>query len=199
MQHYVRVFPEKVAGIVLIDSTSVDLKELDDLELPVLDAVDTDETWLKKCCSYSLMKQDELKEIINPSLTDRQKNLPLHLQERLLHFQVIPNLYKTLYSELCNWKKDADLIRDLSDFPDLPLIVIGRDKEYNIELGTVDGFPEWELRILEGKWEELIRKQAKLSKHSELVFAKDFSHSIYLDRPKIIIDAIERLIKSSFK
>lgn len=64
------------------------------------------------------MKQDELKEIINPSLTDRKKNLPLHLQERLLHFQVSPNLYKTLYSELCNWKKDADLIRDLSDFPD---------------------------------------------------------------------------------
>lgn len=26
VQHYVRVFPEKVAGIVLIDSTSVDLK-----------------------------------------------------------------------------------------------------------------------------------------------------------------------------
>lgn len=59
----------------------------------------------------------------------------------------------------------------------------------------MDGFPEWELRILEDEWEEFIRKQAKLSKHSELVFAKDSSHSIYLDRPEIIIDAIESLIK----
>ncbi|MED5099325.1 MULTISPECIES: alpha/beta fold hydrolase [Niallia] len=194
-QHYAKVFPEKIAGIVLIDSTSVDLKELDELELQVLDETGTDEVWLEKCHSYSLMKPAELKEIVKPTLTDKQKNLPLHLQEHVLDFQTSPALYKTMYLEMCNWKKDGERIKRLGVFPNLPLIVIGRDKEYNIQLGIAEGLPEWEMRKLEDKWEELIMKQARLSKDSELIFAENSSHSIYLDRPDVVIKAIKSLNK----
>ena len=73
-QHFAKEHPEQVAGIVLVDSTSINLKELDDLDLPVLDEGDTDEIWMEKCYSYSLMNQEELKEKINPSLTEKQNN-----------------------------------------------------------------------------------------------------------------------------
>lgn len=199
VQHYAKVFPENVAGMVLVDSTSVDLKELDELELPVLDEDESDEVWLKKCYSYSLMRQEELKELVNPSLTDKQKDLPLDVQQQLLNFQVNPSLYKAMYLEISNWKMDADVIRNLEDLSDIPLIVIGRDKEYNIKLGTMDGFPEGEMRLLEDKWEELIMKQAQISKNNELIFAKESSHSIHIDRPDIIITAIDNLIQNTSK
>ena len=196
VQHYAKVFPENVAGMVLVDSTSVDLKELDELELPVIDEDESDEVWLKKCYSYSLMKQEELKELVNPSLTDKQKDLPLDVQQQLINFQVTPSLYKAMYLEISNWKMDADVIRNLEDLVE---IVIGRDKEYNIKLGTMDGFPEGEKRLLEDKWEELIMKQAQISKNNELIFAKESSHSIHIDRPDIIITAIDNLIQNTSK
>ena len=59
VQHFVKKHPEKVAGIVLVDSTSVDLKVLDDLNLPVLNEESTDEFWMKKCLAYSQMKTEE--------------------------------------------------------------------------------------------------------------------------------------------
>jgi len=196
-QHFAKEYPEKVAGIVLVDSTSVDLKELDELELPVIDDGETDDAWMKKCYTYSLLEQDKLREIINPSLTDKQKSLPLYVQQLLINFQLYPSLYKAMYSEIYNWKKDAELIKNLGYFPDIPLIVIGRDKEYNIQLGISEGLPEWEMRLLEDKWEELIVNQAKLCKNSELIFARESTHSIYTDRPDIIIEAINKLVNNT--
>lgn len=194
-QHFVKEHPEKVAGIILVDSTSVDLKALDELDIPVLNEGSTDEIWMEKCVSYSLMNQEELREIINPTLTEKQKQLPLYVQQRLINFQINPSLYKAMHSEISNWKQDAETIKKLGDFPNIPLIVIGRDKEHNIRLGTKDGLPEWELRLFEEKWQELIMNQVNLSQNSKLIIAKETSHSIHIDRPDIVIESITWMAK----
>ncbi len=59
-QHFAKSHPQKVAGIILVDSTSVDLKELDALDLPVMDEDEADEVWLDKCKSFSFMEQEQL-------------------------------------------------------------------------------------------------------------------------------------------
>ena len=196
VQHFAIEYPDKVKGLVLVDSTSVDLKELDDLNLPVLDEEGTDEKWMEKCSSYSIMEQEELRKVINPSLTEKQKHLPIYIQQLLIDFQINPYLYKAMYSEITNWKNDAKIIKSLGKFPDIPLIVIGRDKEYNIKLGTMDGLPEREIILLEEKWQELIVSQAKLSQNSELIFAKESSHSIHLDRPEVIVHSLRSIINN---
>nr|WP_318281074.1 alpha/beta hydrolase [Paenibacillus bovis] len=193
VQHFAKEYPEKVAGIVLVDSTSVDLQELDDLDLPTLDEEDTDELWMQKCQTYSLMDQRELEKMLKPTLTDKQKLLPAHIQQRILDFQVNPSMYKAMYSEIKHWKQDAEVIKSLGEFPEIPLIVIGRDKDYNITLGMKEGLPESEIRILEEKWEELIVQQAQLNKCSELIIASEASHAIYMDRPDVVVGAIKRL------
>lgn len=95
VQHFVQLHPENVKGIVLVDSTSVDLRILDELDLPVLNE-DSDEKWMEKCLLYSNMNQEELREMINPSLTEKQKLFPLQIQHRLMDFQTNPNLYKAM-------------------------------------------------------------------------------------------------------
>lgn len=193
VQHFVKKYPKKVAGVILVDSTSVDLKVLDELNLPVLNEESTDEIWIEKCDSYSLMNHEELRGIINPTLTEQQKRLPLYVQQRLIYFQIIPTLYKAMRSEISNWKKDADIIKSLGAFPNIPLIVIGRDKEYTIRLGTDDGLPESELRLFEEKWQELILSQVNLSQRSRFILAQNSSHSIHMDRPDIIIESINNI------
>lgn len=199
VQHFSKEYPEKVAGIVLVDSTSVDLEELDHLDLPILDEGETDVKWLEKCHSYSLMKVEELREVLNPSLTEKQKDFPFNIQQLIIEFHVNPSMYSAMYSEISNWKKDAAIIKGLGEFPEVPLFVIGRDKAYNIKLGKMDGLPECELQLLEKKWQELIMRQANLSKNGELIFAKKSGHSIHMDRPDLLIEAINKIIKLSGK
>ena len=148
-QHFVKEHPKKVAGLVLVDSTSVELKILDELDIPVLNEGSTDEISGGKMRFYSLMSQDELREIINPTLTKKQKQFPFDIQKRLINFQINPSLYKAMHSEISNWKKDAETIKNLGEFPNAPLIVIGRDKEHNIRVGIEGGLPESELRLFE--------------------------------------------------
>ncbi|WP_343042454.1 alpha/beta fold hydrolase [Ornithinibacillus caprae] len=107
VQHFAKEHPLKVAGVILVDSTSIDLEELDTLDLPVLDGEDSDEIWMRKCYSYSLMNKEELRGIVNPSLTEKLKLLPLDIQERFINFQINPSLYKAMYSEISNWKKNG--------------------------------------------------------------------------------------------
>ena len=98
-----------------------------------------------------------------------------------------------MHSEIIHWKEDAELIKRLGDFPNIPLIAIGRDKEYSIIAGIDEGYPEWELRKYEDKWQELIINQADMSSNSQLVFAENASHLIYLDRPDVILKSIRSL------
>ncbi|UTE76730.1 alpha/beta hydrolase [Rossellomorea sp. KS-H15a] len=194
VQHFAKVHPEMVAGVILVDSTSVDLKELEKLDLPVLNQ-DTDEMWIEKSLEYSTRSEQELLEILKPSINEKHCQFPKTIQQKLLDFQVNPLLFKAMASEIKEWTKDAEVIRSLGDFPDVPLIVIGRDKEYSIQSELDNGIPEWELRVFEEKWEELITHQSKLSLQGELVFASDSGHSVFLDRPDLIIECVHKMVR----
>lgn len=193
-QHFAKSHPYKVAGLVLVDSTSVDLQELDELDLPVLDKDETDEVWLEKCKSYSLMEQEQIRRKINPTLSGKLKLIPNEVQQRLLDFQIRPSLYKAIYSEISNWKQDAKIIKSIETTLNVPLIVLGRDKEFSIKLGTQVGLPDEELRIFEEKWQELITRQVNLSNNRKILFVRNSSHSIHIDRPDIVIQSISELV-----
>ncbi|TAA66096.1 alpha/beta hydrolase [Planococcus salinarum] len=194
-QHFTKVYPHKVKALVLVDSTSHDLEKLNTLDLPVLNQNSSDKEWLESCKIYADLNEKELSKIVQPILTENQKKLPLPVQERLIKFQQKPDLYKAMKSEAENWKADAKIIKELGPFPDTPLLVIGRDKEYVIQQGIEEGIPESELQLLENTWQQLIKEQAKLSKKSRLVFAKQSGHSMHLDRPDFMIATIQEISK----
>ncbi|WP_252504038.1 alpha/beta fold hydrolase [Sporosarcina sp. Marseille-Q4943] len=193
-QHFVKSHPQKVAGLVLVDSTSEDLRELDELSLPVLNNDDTDKIWLEKCKSYSSMEKEQLKRLINPSIPEKLKSIPEKVQQRLLDFLVRPSLFKAMYSEISNWKKDAEMIKSIETTLNVPLIVLGRDKEFSIRLEMQDGLPEEELRVFEEKWEELITRQGNLSNDNKILFVNGSTHSIHIDRPDIVIQSISEIV-----
>ncbi|MBN8191216.1 alpha/beta hydrolase [Bacillus sp. NTK074B] len=191
-QHYVKVHPEMVAGMVLVDSTSVNVRELDELDLHFLNE-ESDDKWVLKCLDYASKEKEQLISIIQPSLLEKHKHFPAEVQKKLIAFQIQPSLYKAMASEIQNWKKDAEIIKKLNEFPNLPLVVIGRDKEHTILSDTETYIPEWELRRFEEKWEELIIQQGSLSENGEVIFAEGSGHSIFLDRPDVIVESVLKL------
>jgi pimeloyl-ACP methyl ester carboxylesterase len=198
-QHFARLYPEKISGLLLVDSTSVNFKRLNELDLPTLNEQDSDEKWIEMCKRFSTMTRESIQEELKPELTEKEKEFPVEIHQRLLDFKTNSNLFKAMGSEVENWGDDADEIRKLDTFPDIPLKVIGRDAEYIVELQMKRGLPEWEVRELERVWRDLILEQAKLSNKGELVFAKDAGHAIHIDRPDVIIDSIRSLLYEQMK
>lgn len=47
--------------------------------------------------------------------------------------------------------------------------------------------------MYEEKWQELIIEQANLSNKSHLIFAKQSGHLIYLDRPDVLIQCMNKI------
>lgn len=194
-QHFAKLHPHKVRALILIDSTSEDLEKLDALELPVLNEGASDEEWIETCKTYAELDNTELEKIINPSLSEQQRKLPDFIQQNLIEFQQNPNLYKAMKSEVENWKIDAKTIKELGRVDGLPLLVIGRDKKYMVRQGIIEGLPESELILLEETWERLIIDQAKLSRDSKLIFAENAGHSVYLDRPDLVVESVIEMLQ----
>ena len=192
-QHMAKVFPNKVSGVVLVDSTSHDLTLLDKLETPEMDRQYSDEDWRTMCHSYAILSKEELKKIHQPEWSDEQKNLSSDAIDRLRNFYQSPTLYKTMFEEESFWRDDASIIKKMGTFSSIPLIVIGRDHEAMIQEGINGGSPEAEIRLLEETWHGLIYQQLRLSNQSELIIAEKTGHQIHLQRPDTIIEAIHRL------
>lgn len=186
-------YPDTVRGLVLVDSTSVRLRHLDALMLPVLDAQSTDQVWLDKCRSYAEMTRHALCDAIRPELTHEQRQFPVSVQQKLLDFQTDPKLYGEMATAIERWQDDALTLERRGRLADLPLAVLGRDKALAVNSGIEDGLPEAELRLLEDTWERLICEQADLSTQSDLQFVEQASHAIHLDRPDAVLTAIRRI------
>lgn len=192
-QHFSMLYPEQVATLILVDSTSMNLHRLDKLDLPTLDETDSDEKWIKKCLCYANMDTVQLQQEVSSKLTATQTTLPIEIQKRLLAFTISPSLYTAIASEIIHWKGCAQKIKDLNQFPDIQLIIISRDAHHSIQQAIQDGIPYEEAEALENVWQELIHEQTTLSKQSQLVVAAKSGHSVEIDRPDIIIEAVKQL------
>lgn len=196
-QHYVKTFPHKVAGLVLIDSTSVDLQRLNRIQLTSDE--DSDSQWIEKCIRYSMMCTEQLVKEINQQINENQKQLSLAAQSEILRFQTNPNLYKAMASEIQSWESCASKIKQAGTFPDIPLIVIGRDPAYTINQAVQDNVPEADARAIEDVWQSLIKEQTLLSAKSKFLLAKYSGHSVHLERPDVIIEAISSIIDQNIR
>ncbi|MGA9468044.1 MAG: alpha/beta hydrolase [Exiguobacterium marinum] len=196
-QHMAKVFPNRVGGIVLVDSTSHDFSILDDIETPVMDRQYSDDDWRTMCHSYAILSREELVKVHQPELSLEQQGLSSDARARLKRFYQSPQLYKTMLEEESFWRDDAAIIKQMGTFSSIPLIVIGRDHEAMIQEGINGGVPESEIRLLEETWHELIHQQLSLSNQSELIIAENAGHQIHLQRQDIIIEAIHRIERAS--
>ncbi|PGD06281.1 alpha/beta hydrolase [Bacillus wiedmannii] len=184
-QHFAMLHEDKLQALILVDSTSMNLHRLDELHLPISDQTDSDDMWIQKYNTYSKMDIDMLNTELKPILIDQSR--------QYIEFSTSPLLYKATASELCEWKNCARSIKELHKTLETPLIVIGRDPQYSITQLTEGGMPKKEAIQLEAMWQELIHEQLQLSIHSQYILAEHAGHGIEIDRPDIIIEAVQSL------
>lgn len=166
-------YPERVAGLVLVEATSVDLAELDQLDTPTLDKEGDDAVWIERFAE--LATATDLRDRF-PDGDDRTDWNPAY--------------YQAMHAIISKWKSDAKALQPLMRDLGFPMTVLGRDKTNSIQTMIAAGFPEDELERMENKWQELIRRQANLSYQANVTFVPGTSHLMHRDRPDVVASAI---------
>ncbi|WP_291581923.1 alpha/beta fold hydrolase [Clostridium sp. UBA6640] len=195
VQHFARVYPKKICGVVLVDSSSVDGYKFNELHLPVSDKTEGDDIFIKEWTRYSKYTKEQLENELKPSLSAKELQLPSEVQNRILDFLVNPELYRNTLSELIDLRIGVRKIKDTGSFPQVPLKILVRDTEYNInESIKADGIPRVEAESIENLWRDLSLELKQLSDKSEIKFIENSGHCIHEDNPEEVIKAIKDLI-----
>ncbi|MGM0751778.1 MAG: alpha/beta hydrolase [Bacillota bacterium] len=192
-QQYARMYPEKIDGVLLIDSTSHNFHRLYDLDLPVMYSMISLEKLIEANKETSKKSKNELKEEFKESIEESKGYLHEKEAADYEEFMTTPHFYKTVAEEFENWSNSREEIKSGEAFPDIPLIVIARDQELSAKPYVEHGIPEAEAILHERVWRELQVELAGLSSKGELVIAEGSDHEVHKDRPGVIVECLRKL------
>ncbi|MEI5908950.1 alpha/beta hydrolase [Bacillus spongiae] len=190
--HYVMLFPDKVNRLVLLDSTSPNFNRLYDLDLPVMNSLISIDQMVESNLGHSNKSREALKELYGEMIEGFYKKYSDYEAEKLEAFITNPTLFKTVADEYNHWELNSEKIKELSEFPNIPLTVIARDIEASVSAFIQYNIPEEEAREYEEVWRELQLELATLSNQGELIIADRSDHEIHIDRPDIIIESLNK-------
>jgi len=197
VQHFARLYPQKVESIILVESSSIETgNKFDELETPISHENYSNEVFIKLWTEYSEHTRERLKEEIKPELTQKQLKLPIDIQNELLEFYIKPQLYKNQLSELLDLQNTAMLMKNAGDFPNCPLIILIEDPEFSIKEMIEQGLPKIEADRIEELSQKLSHGLKELSNICELRIVKNSNHCIHETRPDAVIDSIKELLFS---
>ncbi|MBU5425551.1 alpha/beta hydrolase [Tissierella pigra] len=194
VQQYAKMYPNEIKAIVLLDSTSYNLAQLDNLDTPIINSHTSINKMADLFNELSLESREELISQNTDMVSKYEKYVGSEELQDVVEFFGNPNLYKTVADEFANWIHDGEDIKSMDTFPDVPLRVIARDKMASVRDWMKYDIPEEEAVRHENKWRELQEELTLLSNQGELIIASDSDHLIYIDRPDIVIECLKSLI-----
>lgn len=195
VQQYAMMYPTKIKGVILVDSTSMNFNRLYELELPELYKHITIDKMAENWYKLSNKSTEELKEMMDPGLSKEQLALPKEYHKAIEEFSINPTTYKTMASEVRSWALGSEQVKSSGPFPDLPLYVIARDSAVSVQFYIKHGIPEAEAVAYENTWRELQLEHSKLSSKAKFIIADGSDHNIQLEKPEVIVECLRELLQ----
>lgn len=194
VQQYVKMYPEKLKGVLLIDSTSADFEKLYCDKTPTMCEKGSIEATTKGMKESSEKSIEELRDRFQ--IEEEQKGLPDDAKSLLEEFYIKPEFFNVTAMEMKKWFEDSKDIKSCGEFPNVPLRVIARDMKISVQFYVNLGMAEEEAIAYESIWRELQEQHALLSKDSKFIVAEGSDHMIQLEKPEYVIKAINELIQN---
>lgn len=194
VQQYAKMYPNKLKGIVLIDSTSYNFKKLYRLNVPIMSEFIAIDKMIQWNVDASKKSKEELKIQNENIISSYIKRMSCSDMKNVEEFFTSTVLHKTIAEEFENWDKDSKDIKSILEFPNVPLIVIARDSKVGVESWIKYQIPKKEAVLYEAQWRDLQIELSKLSNKGKLVIAENSEHEVYIDRPDIVIECLKELI-----
>jgi len=202
VNRFCRMFPDLVAGVVLIDPMSPDENRFRRELVPHLyrkSRIDKSralkiQAWLNGFGIPRLMRR-----IIQKSESfGRYRVLPKETIDVLWHHMLLPHTPRTTsdeYSQACNHRADLDL-KSPETFPPVPLRIVSHSSEKMVEqIARSGGLSLDDAGKVENLWQELIRAHCNLAPGSMLVIADRSGHSIHLEQQDLVVQTVLEVIQ----
>lgn len=194
VQHYAKMYPYKLKGIVLLDSTSFNFKQLYMLHTPVMNSLIEIDKMVESNIDSSKKSKEELRHQNRSIISAYENRISDEDMKAVEEFFTSAMLHKTIAEEFENWHVDSNEIRNNPKFPNIPLIVIARDDRIAEKEWIKYNIPEKEAILYEDQWRKLQSELSQLSEQGRLIIAENSEHEIYLERPDIVISSLKTLI-----
>ncbi|QTM98974.1 alpha/beta fold hydrolase [Sediminibacillus dalangtanensis] len=195
MQHFAKAYPERICGLVLVDSSSVDYQLLDEVEIE--DDENSNDAWRKKCAYYARLTSRELSNELTAWIEEVPEGVP---PGKWRDFLCNPGLFKAMSEEIQSMPDDVVKIKSMGSFPEIPLTVIVRDTDLSVrEMVEKEGLNDSDARDVEDIWQTIVFNQTKLTTNATFVRAKNASHDIHLDRPDLLVETTMAMLKEEGK
>jgi len=194
VQHYAKMYPYRLKGIVLIDSTSFNFKQLYMLDTPVMNSLIAIDKMVESNIDSSKKSKEELRDQNRNIISAYENRISDVDMKSVEEFFTSSILHKTIAEEFQNWHIDSKEIKSILKFHNIPLIVIARDNKVTERGWMKYNIPEKEAILYENEWRKLQIELSKLSDEGRLIIAEDSDHEVYLDRPDVIVHNLKALI-----
>jgi len=202
VNHFARLFPEMVGGVVLIDPVSSDNDRFRK-ELPpsVFHRSGVDKghvlrmlLWFNGFGVTRLLKRLVLKSY----LSEGNLRVPAETLNILWHHMLLPENPRTGLAEYLQLQRPVSnvILRTADGFPRVPLRVITHSSEtMTDQIVHYGGLSADDARRVESLWQELIRGQTELAPDSQLVVAARSGHNVHLDEPELVVKTIIEVVE----
>ncbi|MBN1956529.1 MAG: alpha/beta hydrolase [Anaerolineae bacterium] len=195
---YASLYPEEVVGMVLVDSGHED--QLDRLPAEYTQIFQQQNSYLgvmglmARFGVLRLMGRSAGEQALPPYVLQ----LPEDVQNVYLTMMSHPSYFDATLGEIQVLAETCAQVSGLGDLGDLPLVVLTAENSVDVEtlqaIGLPADFPIGEIQPL---WLELQDELASLSTNSAHIIAAGSGHAIHLDRPGLVIEAIQQVIGQS--
>lgn len=175
---FASLYPQEVVGMVLVDAMHEDLQTRDPQR--VQDQQQLTAQWgvMKFMAQFGILRMMG-KSAGEQSLPAHVKQLPADKQEAYMILMSHPAFFETALGEWQVVDESCKQLRELGKLGDLPLVVLTAGNN------------------LESVWQSLQDELASLSTNSAHVIAEGSGHFIHLDRPDLVITAIQQVVDQS--
>jgi pimeloyl-ACP methyl ester carboxylesterase len=198
IQHFARLYPELVAGLILVDSTTDRIFEFDELDAPKFQEVLSLHKRMEGLKAFTVMQEDDFNKTVPHFLKDLFPQFPEDLQQQITAYMCDQQLYKTVIDEYEALHESVNSFREAGDFPNVPVSILCRDPEIMIATAKQIGVPEDEAKLVEELWVKHSESLQSLSDDTSFQIVKGGVSSLHLSHPQVIVEeALKMLDKLS--
>jgi len=192
-QHFALLYPNKLSGMILLDSASPRLIELEELDTPFLNEHCSIDAMISMNLAFSKKNKEEMLKLQENSIKKNKKKLSKDDFKAYTEFVSSSVFYETVTNEFSKWRHDGEEIQKLRLVNDIPTKIICRDEQISADNWHKNGVPKIEAEIHEKHWRYLQEDLQSLSSQSELIIATGCDHMIHLEQPELVYKTVESL------
>ncbi|MBI9014686.1 MAG: alpha/beta hydrolase [Clostridiales bacterium] len=192
-QHFALLYPKKLSGLILLDSASPRLSELEELDTPFLNEHSSIDAMISMSMEFSKKTSDERLKLLEDSLKNYKEKLSEGDYKAYSDCMSYSEFNITVANEFSEWIHDGEEIQKIRCSHDIPTIIICRDEQTSAANWHKNGVPKTEAEIHEKHWRALQEDLKSLSSQSELIIATGCDHMIHLEQPELVYKSVESL------